>query len=176
MLKDKERVWEEEDRKLGTVSESHWKGCGSYVVRNPTVWAKGLGGLGGAELPGSPLQWKRWSWAWSRMCGIFWKHHRTSFGTRGSGYFRVSIKWRRWLWAPMTMTKSSSLWVQGPWEGSSSRCIAHVLHQNVSSSTRKHAPWRQRLLSLFSLKNLPYLKQYLALRKRWLNGSSLRKE
>lgn len=110
------------------------------------------------------------------MCGIFWKHHRTSFGTRGSGYFRVSIKWRRWLWAPMTMIKSSSLWVQRPWAGSSSKCIAHVLHQNVSSSTRKHAPWGQRLLSLFSLKNLPYLKQYLALRKCWLNGSSLRKE
>lgn len=110
------------------------------------------------------------------MCRRFWKQHRTSFGARGSGYFRVSIKWRRWLRAPMARTKSSSIWVQGPWVGSSSTCIAHVLHYNVSSTTRKHAPWRQRLLSLFSLKNLLYLKQYLALRKCWLNGSSLRKK
>lgn len=53
------------------------------MVKNSTVWAKGLGVLGKAELPGSPLQWKRWSWAWSRCAGDFGNNTERRFLEQG---------------------------------------------------------------------------------------------
>uniref|UniRef100_A0A8C7BDX7 5-hydroxytryptamine receptor 3D n=1 Tax=Neovison vison TaxID=452646 RepID=A0A8C7BDX7_NEOVI len=40
---------------------------------------KGIGSIWEAELSGSPLQWRMWSWAWRRKCRRFRTHHRTSF-------------------------------------------------------------------------------------------------